>query len=215
MFEPESVYKHFKKKIVKYCEGSTFNVTDENQKVIEYLMLYICNLPEFEELPVDGTLISKPRLNAGICLIGNPGSGKSIIMKTLADLAVPGNIIQCLDCDVLAEDYELRGADSFIRFNSPFDNVTKGLTKPAYLFDDLGSEAKKKHFGNYTDVMASIIAKQYRHYVDHGVKSHFTANLTRKDILDVYGMRTESRLWQMCNFIILGQQGSKDWRKIF
>ncbi len=68
-----------------------------------------------------------------------------------------------------------------------------------YCFDDLGSEAASKYFGNDCNVMAEILLTRYDIFKEKGIITHLTTNLTATEIEEIYGNRLRSRMREMFN----------------
>lgn len=212
VFDPADVFEKFTQVASEMCEEDTFEIDEENKEVLRLLTLYMCNHPDFEK-EVQGTFLrSKPRLRAGVILIGNPGSGKSLVMKAFCKLRLPSNLMNLVYCDQVTDQYEKSGSDALVRFNKCFDG---DFRRAPFYFDDLGYEKKSTgHYGTKTNCMMEVIIKQHRLYQDFKQKAHFSSNYSLSELSSLYDIRTESRLSEMCNVIVLGHKAdSKDRRK--
>lgn len=147
----------------------------------------------------------------GILLRGNVGSGKSILFRTLRTLLRHDEYAQLFrkltftTCEAVAKQFMAKGDEYVKKFGS--GSVRFDYGKPVLLnvcFDDLGDEEPKNHYGNYREVMKDIITERYDHYVDHGLITCATTNLTMDEIEKRYGSRVRSRLEQMCTVIGIG-----------
>lgn len=147
----------------------------------------------------------------GILIYGNVGSGKSVLFRTLRDLRKSDNEGANLfrgmimeNCEKIAKLYQT-GGDKHI------EHYTQGVIKHAgqtmlrnYCFDDLGNEEPKNYYGNYREVMKDVINERYDDFLDHGLISCFTTNLSMEQIKKRYDDRTASRLHELCNIIGIG-----------
>lgn len=148
----------------------------------------------------------------GLLIYGNVGSGKSILFRTLRDikhkdeeaakLFYRGMIFE--NCEKIAKLYQT-GGDKHIEV------YTQGVIRHAgdtmlrnFCFDDLGNEEPKNHYGNYREVMKDVINERYDDFLEHGLISCFTTNLSMEQIKKRYDERTASRLFEMCNIIGIG-----------
>ena len=77
-------------------------------------------------------------------------------------------------------------------------------------FDDLGTETKRKNFGNESNVMEEIILGRYDRKYNLGAKTHLTTNLSADQIAEAYGERVRSRLREIMNVFIF--ESTKDMR---
>lgn len=181
-----------------------------NEHQFHILSLYFMGDPLLEI--IDG---GKWRLNKGWALLGPIGCGKtSMIMGFNVN---PTNCFGGVSCRKVAADYAQKdsgGSLTIDRYSGvleapPFDNW--GQRFIGRMFDDLGTENNKKHFGNESNVMEEIILNRYDN-IDLTAKTHFTSNLSAEQIEEVYGPRVRSRLRQMCNFLTFNPKGG-DRRK--
>lgn len=182
---------------------------DDNKHNFHLLCLYFMGDPEFET--IDG---GRYRLNKGIALLGPIGCGKTSMIYAFN--INPTNPFVPVSCRTVAGDYSLKDGG-----NIAIQKYSSVAEVPAYeffghkyvgrLFDDLGTENAKKHFGNESNVMEEIILNRYEN-ADLKGKTHITSNLSAEQIEELYGPRVRSRLRQMCNFIVFNSKGG-DRRK--
>lgn len=72
------------------------------------------------------------------------------------------------------------------------------------IIDDLGTEGStQNHYGNKSDVMATIIDARWDAWERNGWRTFFATNLSTKMLEKSYGERTYSRLLGMCKLIAL------------
>lgn len=171
-------------------------VIDEfNEPVIKILSYYFSGDENFE-LIEDGYSLDK-----GILIIGPVGSGKTTILKAIQRNSF--NPFRFVSCRTVAGDYAEFGTSS-IKSYSNIGDINKrdwfGHSKIGTCFDDLGTESEKKNFGNQLNVMAEIILNRYDNSVQKN-KTHFTTNLTAKELKEYYGIRATSRMREMLNII--------------
>lgn len=183
---------------------------NDNKHNFELLCLYFTGNPEFEK--VDN---GRYRLNKGIALLGPIGCGKTSMI--LGFNINPVNPFVSVSCRKVASDYALKehGGSITIEKYSGVAEVPAfeyfGHKYVGRLFDDLGTENAKKHFGNESNVMEEIILNRYDNPNLTG-KTHITTNLSAEQIEELYGPRVRSRLRQMCNFLVFNPKGG-DRRK--
>lgn len=152
------------------------------------------------------------KASKGILLRGNVGSGKSILFRTLRDIK-KGNEseVQALfrgvlfdKCEKIAKLYQSGGDKALDYYVKGVIRTPDGKSFRSYCFDDLGNEETKNHYGNAREVFKDIIDDRYDQYVDDGLITSFTTNLTMDEIEKRYDRRTRSRIEQMCNIISIG-----------
>lgn len=135
----------------------------------------------------------------GLCLYGNPGTGKStmlaIVKKFCKALGVnrkngyPTFRISHTTDDVCAA-YEKKG----------FAGIEEFIKSDAQAFDEVGAETiPTGHYGTNRNVMQSIIESRY----DKRFTSltHITTNLAREGMIKAYGDRVWDRCKEMFNFV--------------
>jgi hypothetical protein len=148
--------------------------------------------------------------NKGLLIMGQVGSGKTLIMKTFMRLQYkfesysryPGSrsIYYSIDSYAVAHAYQKKGyeifseqfvTDTLERINLKQDNL---------LIDDIGSEPVISHYGNVTNVIGELLTMRYD---NKRVSTYSTSNLDAKTLKQHYGERTFSRMKEMFNFINL------------
>ena len=136
-----------------------------------------------------------------LLVIGNGGAGKTLFFKLLQPIIHPKSENRFLyaQCNNLVLDFNINGHKSFLRYNDY--NVC---------FDDLGTEDMGKYFGDTVNVMEKFILHRYELYYSKKLCTHFTSNLTLKEVYARYGLRCEDRLKEMCQFYVMG--GGKDFK---
>lgn len=187
--------------IVGFEEKSGLKKDSFNDKIINNLCGYFA-----------GEESDQYDLSKGILLFGGVGCGKTSLMEWFRQN--PNNPYTIVSCRKVSYDYSEHGAEAIKQFNGIIKSNNKQL---GVCFDDLGTEDDKKHFGNHSNVMADIILNRYDKLKIGGVphlqsKTHITTNLSRKEIIERYGSRVESRLNEMFNIFIF-DKNNPDRRK--
>ena len=208
-----SVLPEFKRLASSKCRNKEYTINAENSPVIEMLLLYFCNDPEFEKLPLGKNLKTTPSLKKGIYIGGNSGSGKSLLLEIFSSLRIPGNEFSIVHSDVLKNEYKITGEFALNKYYRRFKD--EAMKKPNVLcFDELGYERKFKDYGQQMPFMLDVIMNRNRGWVDLEVKTHFTSNCHINEIEDMYDYRTAARITEMCNIIYLGTNiNYTDYRK--
>jgi DNA replication protein DnaC len=150
----------------------------------KYLSCYFAGDKKFETWKH----IDKPNLNKGLYIWGTIGFGKTSLLKAFRTLSLRGQSFgyrSTYEVREMLENREKKIADVQALYHSPI------------LFDELGKEAKS--FG--AELMTDVLSRRYDTFVDKGIKTHITSNLSPKQIGDRYGKHLESRIYEMCNVI--------------
>lgn len=191
-----------------------YHFSDINQPVIELVVAWMCNDPGFLKSPL---IQNQPSLTKGLGFIGNPGTGKSLLMKAMAVASKRlfdkeyAKRFTVKYCDAIEVEYSHAGPDSITKYrNQKADGFLNSIA-----LDELGYESPVKWFGNdKKEVLSDVIMVRDRLFTDHGIYTHFTSNLGMDELAERYGDRADSRLYGMCNIIYLGEKAEAiDYRK--
>lgn len=195
----------FVKEASQLCHDYRFVVDNNNIKVLnllkDYFNRYRCELDS----------------KKGIMLLGNPGLGKSIIMRTWSRLTrLNDDRFEFVGSKYIADDFMTFGYESILKYSCVTNGDRKKIDRKYLSFfkdsklnhiciDDLGSEnPNRKYMGNDMNVMAELIEKRYDIYQMHGTKTHIISNIVSSDeLIKLYGTRAFSRLQEMCNVLVL------------
>lgn len=191
-----------------------FVLDEENSIAVKQFIAYFTQDREtMHNLGID------PR--KGILILGNPGSGKSMLFRALRDLLNSEKRVlfgerelfpkrfftfcNLYTCEHMAKLYMEKNEVGIYPFGKhAAQNFNGQMHLKHACFDDLGSEEVRNLYGNKKEVMVDIIQERYDHFIEHGLMTHFTTNLGPDDIEKRYGSRIRSRLRHMCNVIELG-----------
>ena len=187
-------------RIVKtHNPDKVYELDDNAKEVFLALSLYFANDVRFEEKGYG-------ELYKGICLTGNVGTGKTLMMYAFSK-----NKRNCFDivaANKLTDDYIADGVESLYKYYQTFKGMLGTyeyfLQKEIGLcIDDIGTEPSPiKNFGNTINVLEHVIMERYKNKVPLHL-THFTTNLDGDGIEKKYGSRIRSRLREMVNFIEL------------
>lgn len=131
----------------------------------------------------------------GVCVVGNPGSGKTLLFELLSEIIHPQSSQHFI---------KLRAIDVVLRFNKDGHSLFKKWENKNVLFDDLGAEERGHYYAERVEVFILFIQIRYELYKKFGVKTHFTSNLLIEEISTRYGLRCKSRLLEMCDVFVIG-----------
>jgi len=186
----------------QFCSDGRFIVDGENQEVVDRLCRYI-----------DNNISGTHNINKGILIMGPMGTGKTIMMQTLAKLTLKEKF-RMVSLVNIAEQYNLEGADSFANFNrhksAPIHMDDKGKLNHICL-DDLGRERPESiYMGARCDVGQHLIYARYNVWKNFKVKTHFTSNINSEpEMILRYGALAWDRLKEMCNIVIMSGESRR------
>lgn len=147
----------------------------------------------------------------GLLLFGGVGCGKTTLMRIFQ--ANPKASFAVHPCARFAEMFAAKegGYEAIKRYYGNGTGMRNYFNQEVYgiCFDDLGEETSKKHFGNETNVMETILLARYDR-PETWKYTHITTNLTVDQIEEIYGARVRSRMREM--FIPVEFKGVNDLR---
>lgn len=171
--------------------GKEYIIDERNISLINNLLLYIHNQPgEYD-------------LNKGLFVHGNIGSGKTLLMRTLATYSqgiINGKQFRMVPTMMIYDGYEMEGREFMI-------NLYKGNL----CVDDLDEFNREiGHYNNRAKPILDLLMRRYNEWIERGILTHITTNLNSSLIGEIYSERLNSRLFEMFNDIkLIGD----DWRK--
>lgn len=182
-----------------------FEPTPEQKPVITALSLYFSEAPEFEDLNV--SLFNSTGipfyLNKGIWLWGNPGVGKTLIMRMFnRNKRLCYDVVQC---PKIVAGYIKAGEDHIAGYGQIHqvsdDALSLYQSEKGVCYNDLGVETSPaKHYGTPVNVMESIFMDTYENKVPFWHR-HVTTNLTLDQVKENYGVRFLDRVKQCFNIL--------------
>ena len=201
VIESEDFLKLFHKSFVEMANSVLFNrskkfllETEEQKHFYGTMLRYVSRSPEF----YDSNLIQNKEnvsLDKGILICGTNGVGKTFIfdiMHKMYDLIkITSNEFSFSCADEIVELYNIDGSKGI-------QNFFKGQR----YFDDIGSEERGSHYGQ-SEVIRVLIERRHRLFLDSGNKTFLTTNYSYEELLKRYGSRSESRLFEMFNILVV------------
>lgn len=172
----------YREKVFEVCPG--FKVDENNKEILNELFSYAHGVGKLDP-------------NKGIWLYGEVGTGKSTLIKILAEYQrTMWKGFKCVNCASLAAMFSSYGIESLNE--STWNEGYMGSNPVERAFDELGRETiPAKYYGNELNVMQHIIQIRY----DLKVKTHITTNITPEAIIPLYGEHIYDRAVEMFNFI--------------
>lgn len=205
-FDVNKVLRKFIEEIAKEHKrqgGKEFLFDEENKAIIFFICEYLAGFHDQSK---------------GIALIGNYGSGKSLILKAYRNfLQLHGERLNRRRCEftesqTIIERYnevdEYNGKHLGMLALKPYVSIDNKIER---VIDDIGSEeVTVQVYGNKFSPIAYILNKRN----DLNLITHITTNLSLDEISAKYGDRIESRFHSLFHILYLGaSQNSIDYRK--
>lgn len=150
-------------------------------------------------------------LSKGIYLYGGYGRGKSMLMQVIHEAvksASKGVYIEDLQDLVRPVNVRPFAYHVYEDIKDKVDSTGKASSVRNYLtkdtcIDDLGymQESRMNLYGTKIDLVGKIVKTAHNEWCKGHRIYHFTSNLTRKDLQDLHGEGTYSRICEMCNVV--------------
>lgn len=185
----QALVRKYEKEKIKH-----FVLDEFNENIFEMLCMYFTADPGFE-FQNDNFSLDK-----GIMLYGPVGCGKTTMIKMFQMNSYKPFIVN--PCRLIADEYAKDGSDALNKYSelqAVYPQQTFGIEAIGRLYDDLGTEDNKSHFGNKVNVMQDIFYKIYENELTG--MFHVTTNITGDQIGEFYGVRIKSRIREMYNVI--------------
>lgn len=203
--------------------NKTFIINKQNNEVIETLMYYFSHHSKF--LESKNIISGKPNFNKGILLMGNVGSGKTLLMeifkRCVSQVTAPFMDGQKSFSTIYAKDLpylvESEGLAAMKKYTEKYIKLNGATVNNIINIEDIGAEKKEKHmnYGSQYDLIDHLIDVRNRLCVYNNIATHCTTNLDAKALLALYDERFVSRLYDTFNIILVGSTtNSIDFRKL-
>lgn len=183
--------------------GSNFHLRSEDAAVWIKLLAW---MKADEAVAAD----YKIALHKGIMLCGPVGVGKTSMMQLLKAVVKPEEPYKIYSCREIAFEFSRKGFE-VVQHYGHGSYYGYPYTPEACCFDDLGLEMIMQHYGVPCNVMGEILLNRYDHFINHGMLTHITTNLTSDELAARYGARILSRMRQMLNLVAF-DRGTADKR---
>lgn len=172
-------------------EFRQFEIDEHNKNVLRFLTYYFNGCLEAEKIFPDEDY----KIHKNLLLIGEPGTGKTMIMQVFADyLRLTGNVnqFQNISATQLMNYYKINNHIDKFTFNE-LAHPEKFEGDPFNVcLNDLGLQTEnQRSYGTLlTQVTDEFLFARYEIYQQTGKRYHITSNLTVKDLKE----RFEDRL---------------------
>lgn len=183
---------------VAHC-GEPYEVDQENIDVVITVAHWVARVPRAD---LD--------LDKGIALLGNVGTGKTLLMKCVRDVMMRdrGHGFGLVSCPKLVRDFNPKDSGGW-------EGIQNWVNGPRVCYDELGRETEAIHMGLRTKLLPEIIESRYERMYDarNPLVTHLISNMDVPALQDHLGPRGWSRVRHMCNILVLGGlKTSKDRR---
>jgi len=189
--------------IAKHLEPN-FIVNKSNQKVLRLLLLYFTGSPHFEEIYKEQTG-KDGSLNKGIFLVGNVGTGKSLIFQIFDHYTkhvIRLNTYKNFTAISIIDNVNVSGVKLLSEFS---DNIIDRKAMPITCYiDDIASKNEMiKNFGTELSVIEQLLSMRYNVYERYKVLTHCSSNKYPAEMNGIYDARLIDRFKKMFNYISL------------
>jgi len=177
-----------------------FVIDDDNVFTYVNMIRWVHGDEEMQCLNPTTKEIIRGRLNAGIYIAGNTGTGKSWVLEIISEYSKIDNVKLAMLDTIRPLRWNNYRTDSICDEYTESGLITKYKEMGIVGFQDLGSEQQEAlYMGNRVNVMRKIL----EHRGDFPNKiTLITSNLpiTHPKLTEAYGERVSSRLIEMCNY---------------
>lgn len=180
-----------------------FVIDNENRFTYENILRWCVGDTNMQAINPNTKDIIEGRLDKGIYIAGNTGSGKSWCMEIISSfVSVVGIGISYDGGDDSKEKmrFNIMRADNIVSDYLKYGNIDNIKKAPMLIIQDLGQEQHESvYMGNRVNVLKSLI--EYRGDFSNKI-TMFTSNypINHEQLCDIYGDRVSSRLVEMCNY---------------
>lgn len=188
-FSYDNLKRGFKFWSTSSLTNHDFVIDDHNKNVIRLLNIYFSknDILMKNDFPQYST-------RKGLLIVGKCGTGKTMLLKIYKEIIK----------NIKSQAFRIITANEVVRnFDESGSQALKMYLSHRIMFDDFGSENIGKHYGKDEEVFKTIIEERYNLYIDKGLPTYLTSNLSMSQIQHRYGDRVSSRIKEMFNVILL------------
>jgi DNA replication protein DnaC len=209
---PNDLYDFARERATDIVRGETgnpniiFEPKDFQKDALLALTLYFSDSEEFEKLDVKkyNTLSYPFSLQKGLWLWGNPGVGKTLLMKMFSKNK--SLCFRVVECPKIVSGYVKSGEEHISHYSRIIKSDVKAYSnffqeEEGVCYNDLCIESlQAKHYGTGINVMEQILLDTYEAKVPF-FHRHVTTNLIFDQVKEKYGVRITDRVKQCFNVI--------------
>lgn len=190
-------------------EFRQFELDKYNSSVMRFLLFYFNNCKYAESVFPD----EEYKVHKNLLLVGNAGTGKTIIMQIFSDYLKLTNNPQRFDnlsVTQMMNYYKVKGHIDRYTYN---ENEGKGFKEKPFniCLNDVGLETEnQKSYGTALNtVIDEFLYARYEIYQSHFKKYHITSNLSVDDFKARFGQRLVDRFKSFNVIPLLGESRRK------
>ena len=195
----EVLLHHFSKQAQKLLDitSKKFQMDKDNRWIIEAMCLYFSKDERFKQV----NILNKSSFKKGIMMVGNCGTGKSLISRTMHRmfLRVPKREFGYASAIDIVLAYDQLGDAGIVKY-----------FRGEWRIDDVGTEEIGKFYGKEVEVLKTVFEKRYNLFIETGKRTFINTNLDPIAMEKRYGDRFDSRKDEMFNIMAVS---GKDRRK--
>jgi len=192
------------KKIALYIQPS-YNFTDEINQILDLFLAYFSGqeniISEFNK-----NNKKEISLNKGIFLVGDIGSGKSLIFeifKIYTSKILHKNSFHQYQAGDIIDNLNIKGKVYFDKFsyNRSSNNIPNPIT--CYIDDVASRNEIVNYYGSVYNSMQELLTIRYNIYSKYRKLTHLSTNIFPQQLKEIYGIRVIDRMKEMFNLIEL------------
>jgi hypothetical protein len=183
--------------------NTKFTIDNENRFVFENLIRWVHADPEFKCIDPSTRKVISGRLDAGIYIAGNTGSGKSWALEIMSAYCLIDNVRISIGATKRLLHWPCHRTDTICDEYSTNGIIEKYKKMPVMAIQDLGAEPlESMYMGNRVNVLQQIL--EYRGDQTN-ILTLISSNLpiNHETFVKRYEDRVSSRLNEMCNYFEL------------
>lgn len=172
-------------------EYRQFEIDDNNRRVLGFLIHYFNHSPIAEQVFPDRNY----KLHKNLLILGNPGTGKTMIMQVFADYLKLLNLpkkYHNISVTQMMNYYKINGHIDRFTYNEEQGNKAFEGAPVAVCLNDIGieTEMQKSYGTSLTTVIDEFLFARYEIYQNRMINYHMTSNLS----VEQFNSRFQDRL---------------------
>ncbi len=182
---------------------SGFVIDEDNRFAYENAVKWLMGDPTMQAINCVTGEVTQGRLDAGLYIAGNTGTGKTWLLNILSTLSSVCGIEYFDGCEKAKLRWENYRCDEMCAYYALNGGYLKYTKSKIVCFHDLGSEPTEScYMGNKCNVLRRVLESRGDNYT---AITHFSSNypINHEIIKQHYGDRAYSRLLGMCNYLTM------------